>query len=332
MPDLPRISIITPSFNQAQYLEKTILSVLGQNYPNLEYMIVDGGSTDGSVDIIRKYSSCLSWWVSETDHGQAEAINKGFSRVTGDLVAWLNSDDMYLKGTLQAVVQAFEENPQCGMVYGDVLSLDGEDHPINVQRFGPRSLEELMSFQIIGQPSVFMRRSILEKAGYLDPQFHFLLDHHLWLRTAHAAPLYSSGQVWSAARFHADAKNIAQARRFGEEAFRMIEWMRTTPDFSQLLAGHQAKIWGGAHWLNAYYLSVGGASAAALYAYSRAFVKDPLRVMKDWKRVLFTKASLFGLGRLEAAFVQKRRQRFSEQHSFKDRFVTEFDPEICSPG
>jgi glycosyltransferase involved in cell wall biosynthesis len=117
----PKLSIVTPSFNQAQYLEETILSVLNQKYVSLEFIIIDGGSTDGSVDVIRKYENRLSYWVSEKDNGQAHALNKGLERATGDIVAYLNSDDLYLPGAFESVINYFREHPQCEWVCGDTF-------------------------------------------------------------------------------------------------------------------------------------------------------------------------------------------------------------------
>lgn len=116
--ELPKISIVTPSFNQGKYLEKTILSVLEQDYPNLEYIIIDGGSTDNSVEIIKKYEKHLAYWVSEPDRGQSHAINKGFGHATGEILGWLNSDDYYAPGAPQAIAEAFLANPDVGAIVG----------------------------------------------------------------------------------------------------------------------------------------------------------------------------------------------------------------------
>jgi len=141
------VSIITPSFNQAAFLERTIRSVLEQDYRNIEYLVVDGGSTDGSLDIIHKYASRLTWWMSEKDNGQAEAINKGFDHAQGDIVAWLNSDDYYLPGTVSVVVKAFDRHPQASMIYGNLLAVDEFDRTINILKYRQLALGDLLCFK-----------------------------------------------------------------------------------------------------------------------------------------------------------------------------------------
>jgi glycosyltransferase involved in cell wall biosynthesis len=304
-----KISIITPSFNQADYLDETIRSILDQNYPDLEYLIVDGASTDGSVRIIKKHSEHLTWWVSEMDAGQADAINKGFARATGEIVAWLNSDDVYLPDTLKTVAELFAANPDAGIIYGDVLSIDGDGNPINVQRFAQYGVEDLMQFKIISQPGVFMRRSVLEQAGYLDEDYHFLLDHHLWLRMAQLAPIIYTPQIFAKARYHADAKNIAHAERFGREAFQILDWMKTQPMLVKTLEKKKRKILAGAHHLDAYYLVEAGKMRAGLAAYGRAFLGSPFATLKSWKRILYALASLFGFGRIRAFYVSRKRKK-----------------------
>ncbi len=168
MSSSPLVTIVTPSYNQVAFLENTIRSVLAQDYTALEYMIVDGGSTDGSVEIIQRYSDRLAWWVSERDSGQAEAINKGLRRAKGEFVAWLNSDDLYLPGAIQQAVAAFQANLGLGLVFGDAITIDAQGKPLNRLSFGDWDLLDLVSFRIICQPAVFMRRAVLERSGYLE--------------------------------------------------------------------------------------------------------------------------------------------------------------------
>ena len=231
----PLVTVITPSYNQAAFLEEAILSVLGQDYPNLEYMIVDGNSTDGSVEIIRKYADKLTWWVSEKDSGQAEAINKGFARANGELVAWLNSDDLLQPGMISTAVEAFQTHPEAGLVYGDVLSIDGDGQPINLMTFAPYTLKDLMGFNYISQPGVMMRRSVLEQAGYLDESYHYLLDHELWLRMARLAGMVYIPRQLAVARFHAAAKNLSQTSKYGGEALRLAAWLESQPEYASHL-------------------------------------------------------------------------------------------------
>ncbi len=305
----PLVSIVTPSFNQAAYLEQTIRSVLEQDYPNIEYLVVDGGSSDGSVGIIGRYADKLAWWVSEKDRGQAEAINKGLRRARGEIVAWLNSDDVYQPGAIAKAVTAFEQNPQAGLVYGDLLSIDSHGQPFNLQTFKPYTLTDLMAFHIIGQPSVFMRREVLEQAGELDPSYHYLLDHHLWLRMASLAPMVYVPETLAAARFHAGAKNVAQAARFGEEAFRLVRWMEGRSELEQACRSGHARIWAGAHRLNGYYLIEGGKSLSGLASYAKAFLRSPKVVLNDWKRVVLGFSNLIGLGSLREVYLRRRRKR-----------------------
>jgi len=306
----PLVSIVTPSYNQAAYLEIAMRSVLEQEYPNFEYLVADGGSTDGSAEIIHKYTDQLAWWVSEKDEGQADGANKGFRLAKGEIVGWLNSDDVYHPGAIAGAVAAFKANPQAGLVFSDVDSIDGSGQLINVMRFGPRSLEDMMAFKIISQPGVFMRRSLLEQVGYLDPQYHLLLDHQLWLRMALHAPLvYVPGARWSAARFHAAAKNVAQADAFGRDAYRIADWLSSTPEFAALMSNNRRKVWAGAHRLNAFYLLDGGQPGAALRAYWKSFWQSPAAVLPDWYRILYAVLSPLGLSGLRQAYLDQRKKR-----------------------
>ncbi len=297
MPSLPLVSVITPSFNQARFLETAIRSVLGQGYPRLEYLIVDGGSTDGSVDVIRRYAPALTWWVSEPDHGQAEAINKGLRRARGEIVAWLNSDDAYAPQAIAAAVAAFQTHPEAVLVFGQGVSFDAAGRPFRLLPAGPWGRVDLMTFHILTQPAVFMRRSAVVKAGFLDEDFHFLLDHRLWLKMSLLGELVHVPRVWAFARYHPAAKNAAQAARFGDEALRLARWLATSPAFAEDYARHKRKIWAAAHRFRARYLLDAGRPAAALAGYSRALSWHPPTAWQEAHRMAFALAALVGLGR-----------------------------------
>jgi len=306
----PLISIVTPSYNQAQFLEQTICSVLDQDYPRLEYFVVDGASTDGSVEIIEKYADRLTWWISEPDKGQAEAINKGLQCAQGEIVAWLNSDDYYLPGAMRAAVAALEANPDAGLVYGDVLAVDGRGRPTKRLKYAAWELVDLLQFHIIGQPAVFMRRSVLEQAGYLNDAFHMLLDHQLWIRMARLAKMVYVPQLWAAARFHEEAKNLAQAPRFGQEAYLVLDWARTQPDLAALITRESRRIWAGAHRFNARYVLDGGQPWVALKSYWRSASLSPAIALAEWHRILFAFLSLLGLSRLRNLYMRLANRRF----------------------
>lgn len=303
-PDLPLVSVITPSYNQAAYLEATLRSVLEQNYPNIEYLVIDGGSNDGSVEIIQRYASRLSWWVSEPDGGQAEAINKGFARARGEFITWLNSDDLYLPGAIQSAVETLQQQPALGMVYGNALTIDGHGQPLNVLSFPDWQLEDLLRFRIICQPAVFMRRTALLATGPLDQTFHFMLDHQLWLRLAARYPLAHLPEMLAAARHHAQAKNAAQAAHFSTEILRLLEWIRVQPSFVDRFHRDQRQIAGGAYRLHARYLLDAGLPGQALGSYLQALRRTPLYTLQHWHRILYALLAQLGLGAVDRWYRQ----------------------------
>lgn len=313
--DIPLVSIITPSYNQGQFLEAAIQSVLAQQDDSfrLEYLLVDGGSTDGSLDIIRRYDDRLAWWISEPDNGQAEAINKGFRRANGEFIAWLNSDDLYLPGAISTAIKVMQSDPTPGMVYGDALTIDAQGFPINRLKFGSWGLAELARFRIICQPAVFMRKSILDKAGYLDASYHYMLDHHLWLRMASQAPIRHITGLWAAARQHAGAKNVAQAAGFSQETMRLLHWVQTQPEFTGLVWQNSRKIIGGATRLSARYYLDGELPWDALKTYARAFYYYPAYTLQHWHRIIYAILCLLGGKSLSGWYMRTHRKvDFSE--------------------
>ena len=303
------VSIITPSFNQAAYLEQTIVSVLNQDHLRIEYIVIDGASTDNSVDIIKKHENKLSYWVSEKDNGQADAINKGFARATGEIIAWLNSDDYYLAGAVSSAVKIFEENPDVVLVYGNMLAVDEHGKTFNTLNYKQLTLEDLLCFQIIGQPAVFMRRSALEKLK-LDTALHFLLDHYLWIQIAQRGKILHVDQTWAAARYHAEAKNRAKAAEFGRDAFHILEKAAQDDHLAPLLAQVNRRARASAHRVDARYLLDGGQSAAALSAWMRALFIHPPTALARMNIFVSAVLNLFGLGKLREKILKRR----EEQH------------------
>lgn len=249
---LPKISIVTPSYNQAQYLEETILSVLQQEYEPLEFIIIDGGSSDGSVDIIRKYESKLSYWVSEKDLGQAHALNKGLERVTGDIVAYLNSDDLYLPGTFAAVVNYFQQHPSCGWLCGNTVLFGEQQEDLEVQTEVPRSAAHALSWAYTAaQPGMFWKRALLRE-GFAE-QWRYCFDHELYVRLLFAGHRCEHlPKPVAAYRLHPTSKTVAEGDLFEREFDEIAEiyepqltgsgrrWCRATIHLRRSFAASQA--------------------------------------------------------------------------------------------
>lgn len=303
------VSIITPSYNQAKYLEQTITSVLEQSYPSIEYIVVDGKSKDDSIDIIKKYADKLAYWVSEKDKGQADAINKGFSRATGEIIAWLNSDDYYLPGAVQAVVKVFEENPDIVLVYGNMLAVNEHGVTFNTMNYRQLTLKDLLCFNIIGQPAVFMRRSALQQTSGLDATFHFLLDHLLWIQIAKQGKILHVNQTWAAARYHAEAKNVSKAAEFGREAFRILETIAQDKDLAKALLSVDRRAHASAFRVDARYLLDGGYPAKALQQWFRALFIHPPTALGRMNIFVSSLLNLLGLSFMRRKILEIREKR-----------------------
>jgi glycosyltransferase involved in cell wall biosynthesis len=249
---LPTLSIITPSFNQAAYLEQTILSVLQQNYEALEFIIIDGGSTDESVALIRRYEDRLAYWVSEPDRGQAHAINKGLAHATGDIVAYLNSDDIYFPGAFAAVISYFQQHPDCQWLCGDTLKFGELHEDIQSVAIVPRSAAHCLSWAYDApQPGMFWKRELL-RDGFAE-RWRYCFDHEFYVRLLLAGyhcehlPTRLAGY-----RLHPASKTVAESDLFGgefDEIAKIYEpqlrgsgrrWSRATRQLRRSLAASRA--------------------------------------------------------------------------------------------
>jgi GT2 family glycosyltransferase len=251
----PRITVITPSFNQADFIEETLRSVLLQGYPALEYLVIDGGSSDGSVEMIRRYEPWLAFWESEPDRGQAHAINKGFARATGTILAWLNSDDTYLPGALATIASAFQRAPAARLVYGAAYFTDEAGRVVDRYEgrpLGPgwRRLQYWKGWGI-PQPAVFFDRRLLAEHGGLDESYHYALDYEWLIRVSRQAPFLCLSEPLATYRMWAGSKTgdwEANKHRFFAEcrrANRMHAPMYSPDSWPLWIAQglHDARLW-----------------------------------------------------------------------------------------
>jgi glycosyltransferase involved in cell wall biosynthesis len=213
---LPKISVVVPSLNQSNYLEATLLSILDQSYPDLELIVIDGGSTDGSSEIVRKYAKQIKFWCSEPDGGQTQGLIKGFSRTTGEIQCFLNSDDLFEPGVLLEVGQYFLKHPGVDAVYGNALWVDFEGKPIRPQKEIPfNRFIFLYTYNYIPGMSMFWRRAIYNQAGGLNPAFQLAFDADLWMRVSDCGGrIKHTARQWSRMRRYPDQKTVRMRDAF----------------------------------------------------------------------------------------------------------------------
>jgi GT2 family glycosyltransferase len=234
---LPVISVVTPSYNQGRYIEETIRSVLLQGYPHLEYIIMDAGSTDGSVEIIQKYAPWLTFWYSGPDQGQSDAINKGWKRTTGNILAWLNSDDVYEMDTLAQVAAFFKEHPQTQMAYGNCRIIDGTSAITGRAPTRDFNLRKLVcNTWFISQPSTFFRREAIDRVGNLNEQLFLIMDWDLYLRIAlNSLDIRHIPHDLSRCRIGEHTKTSSLPVRSGEEKIRVLKRIYANKEYDSLI-------------------------------------------------------------------------------------------------
>jgi glycosyltransferase involved in cell wall biosynthesis len=229
----PRVSIVTPSYNQAQFLEQTISSVLSQDYPNIEYIVIDGESTDNSISIIQQHSDGISYWVSESDKGQTNAINKGLLKATGDILGWLNSDDTLTDGAVSRIVKFFQTKPDVDLIYGPINRIDEGGNNLDAKNVSKRpfSPETMIGDREVNQPGSFWTRAIMEKIGLLDENYQSVMDYEYWTRILLAGGKIArlEGEPVANFRLSPKTKTKSLAHQSGLEELKLIDRLIQDP-------------------------------------------------------------------------------------------------------
>jgi glycosyltransferase involved in cell wall biosynthesis len=218
----PLVTVVTPSFNQGHFIRETIESVLSQDYPHLEYLVMDGGSNDHTQDVLKSYGERLSW-VSERDQGQADAVNKGFRQAKGEILGWLNSDDTYWPSAVRKVVQFFQANPDIGMVYGEAYNVDEQGKIIERSPTEEFDYQRLAETCFICQPSAFIRRRVFEEVGPLDVTLHYCLDYEYWMRIGKQFRVAHIDELLATSRLHGAAKTFLKRRELHQEIVSTVQ-------------------------------------------------------------------------------------------------------------
>ena len=245
---LPLVSIVTPSFNQGCFIEETVLSVKNQTYPRIEHIVIDGGSTDNSVDIIKKCEEWLTYWVSEPDKGQSHAINKGWRIARGEILAYLNSDDMYTPAAVETAVNYLLANPDIGMVYGDGDFINGSGEVTEHYRAGALDLKRLLcSYNHIPQPTVFFRREVLDAVGYLDEELHLAMDLDYWIRISSRFKAGRVPETLAIMRLHPEAKFVARYHEALSEYLHILGKFYSNPELPADIRSFRRKAYSSVH-------------------------------------------------------------------------------------
>jgi glycosyltransferase involved in cell wall biosynthesis len=219
----PKITVVTPSYNQGKFIEETIRSVLLQNYPDIEYIVLDGGSTDASVDIIKKYDKWIHHWTSQPDDGPADAIKKGWDRASGKIVAYLNSDDVYLPCTLVKAALAFEKYPEAVAINGGELRIDPDGHVLKVSQPDSATQLDLLNMRFISQPATFIKKKKLERAGGINSAIKCIYDYELWLRLTDVGKIHVIQDILAMTRWYSGTKTLSERETIADELIQVVE-------------------------------------------------------------------------------------------------------------
>jgi glycosyltransferase involved in cell wall biosynthesis len=222
-----KITVVTPSYNQGDYIRKTIESVLNQNIEELEYIVMDGGSTDGTVSILKEYGDSIIW-KSEKDKGQTDAVNKGIRASHGEIIGWLNSDDIYYPGAIAKVMDVFINNPEINVLYGNANHIREDDSFIEEYYTEDFDYERLKDVCFICQPALFFRKKLVDEYGYLDDKLQYCMDYDYWLRLGKKEKFYHLNELIAGSRLYDDNKTLGARRKAhhaGKKSWKSIEKM-----------------------------------------------------------------------------------------------------------
>lgn len=280
----PRVSIVTPSFNQGAFIEETIRSVLQQSYPHIEYIIIDGGSSDGTVEIIRKYERRLAFWASEPDEGQADALRRGFALARGEILAYLNADDVYTPRTVETAVSTFRNDPDLALVHGDSAIINASGDKIGHKRGGEGAYLPYFLHMVnpISQPSAFWRRADYEAIGGVDSQLHYIVDYDLWSRMGLTGKkIRHIAADLSLFRIHAASKTRQSMLPFEQERLQLVQKYLQDGQLGPILSPHSGQLFGAAHLrlANAYWVEGNKHEAWSHY---RQAVRYTPRISYSW--------------------------------------------------
>lgn len=305
----PLVSVITPVFNQSEYIGQAIRSVQEQDYPDIEHIIVDGGSTDGTVELLEAYGDGIRW-ISEPDNGQTEALNKGFRMARGQILGWLNADDLYKPYTVRVAAEFMTEHPDVAMVHGAGQYIDQAGNVILTREGGDFDLGKLLAVNTIMSVSAFFRRQVLERVGYLDESLHYVMDWEYWIRIAMADlnMRHIPGPVLAMSREHSDCKTIQVKERFWQERRRVLDSILDSPDTPDEIKRLGTRAYSGVYASSAYFYLRYGKLGKALSALWTAF--------RIWPGILFMYSPSF-VGKNLAEIVKAN--RYIGQQAFRQR-------------
>lgn len=274
----PLVSIVTPVYNQAQWLEEAILSVLEQDYPHVEYIVVDDGSTDGSAEIVRRYADRLTWWTTQPNRGQVAAINLGFSRATGDVVGWLNSDDTYLPGTIARLARYFEEDPDLALVYGDAYYTDEESKRtgyLRAREWDVPAMIRTCECHVVQPGSLFGRRA-LERLEPMDESRHWFFDYELFLRLGGVGGVRHLHEPLATYRLHPESKSVGAPHAKARDYVRVADEFFVNEFLDEAgLSALRPHARSTAYLIAAEYFHSALDTAAARRYYLKAFARHP---------------------------------------------------------